>query len=113
MSKETLVQAYRTIQDLERRLKESRRASEDPIAIVGMACRFPGAQNPQEFFELLRDGRDCVAEVPRDRWDIDLHYDREPGVPGKMYTRSGCFLTRVDEFDAEFFQVAPREARMM
>src|SRR5438552_17248252 len=108
MAKETLLQAYRAIQDLGRRLKESQRASQDPIAIVGMACRFPGAQNPQEFFELLRDGRDSVSEVPRDRWDIDLSYDAAPGAPRKVYTRSGCFLVRVDQFRAEVLQLAPR-----
>jgi len=85
----------------------------DPIAIVGLGCRFPGADGPAAFWRLLTAGEDAVAEVPPDRWDNDAFYDPTPGTPGKMYTRKGGFLDRVDLFDAGFFGISPREAARM
>src|SRR5712691_8620738 len=86
----------------------------EPIAIVGMGCRFPGgAGSPAAFWALLRDGVDTVREVPADRWDIDDYYDPDPDAPGKMTSRYGAFLDQVDQFDPEFFGIAPREARRM
>ncbi|MEM9291840.1 MAG: beta-ketoacyl synthase N-terminal-like domain-containing protein [Acidobacteriota bacterium] len=85
----------------------------EPIAIVGLGCRFPGASSPQAFWNLLAGAVDAVAEVPDDRWDTDALYDAEPQTPGKMSTRWGGFLDRVDLFDAEFFGISPREAARM
>jgi acyl transferase domain-containing protein len=85
----------------------------EPIAIVGIGCRFPGANNPESFWELLRDGVDAITEVPADRWDVDAFYDPEPGIPGKMYTRYGGFIDQVDQFDPSFFGISPREAERM
>ncbi len=85
----------------------------EPIAIVGIGCRFPGAHNPESFWELLRDGVDAITEVPPDRWDVDAFYDPEPGTPGKMYTRYGGFIDQVDQFDPSFFGISPREAERM
>jgi acyl transferase domain-containing protein/acyl carrier protein len=85
----------------------------EPIAIVGIGCRFPGANNPESFWELLRDGIDAITEVPADRWDVDEFYDPEPGIPGKMYTRYGGFIDQVDQFDPSFFGISPREAERM
>ena len=82
----------------------------EPIAVVGLGCRFPGAENPAAFWQLLRSGSSAIAEVPTDRWDIDDYYDPEPGTPGKMYTRYGGFIDSVDQFDPEFFGISPREA---
>jgi len=82
----------------------------EPIAIVGIGCRFPDANGPDEFWKLLHDGVDAVTEVPPDRWNIDDLYDADPTVPGKMITRWGGFLDGVDHFDREFFGVSPREA---
>jgi myxalamid-type polyketide synthase MxaB len=83
----------------------------EPIAIVGIGCRFPGGtDDPQAFWELLRQGRDGLQEVPGDRWPIDHYYDPNPEAPGKMCTRWGGFLDRVDQFDADFFDISPREA---
>jgi len=84
-----------------------------PIAIVGMSCRFPGAPNVALFWSLLRDGIDAVREVPADRWDIATFYDPREGVAGKMVTRWGGFLDGVDQFDAEFFGISRREADRM
>ncbi len=83
----------------------------EPIAIVGMGCRFPGAQNPEQFWQLICNGIDAITEVPGDRWDIEALYD--PGNPSKMNTRWGGFLEQVDQFDAQFFGIAPREAVYM
>jgi acyl transferase domain-containing protein len=85
----------------------------EPIAVVGMGCRFPGAAEPEQFWQLLSEGRDAVTEVPPDRWDVDAFYDPDPDAPGKCYSRWGGFLDRVDEFDAAFFGISPREARQM
>ncbi len=83
----------------------------EPIAVIGMACRFPGdADTPQAFWELLRGGVDAISEVPPDRWDVDAYYDPDPDAPGKMASRWGGFIQRVQEFDAPFFNIAPREA---
>ena len=85
----------------------------EPIAIIGVGCRFPGAEHPEAFWQLLRNGVDAVREVPPDRWDIDALYDPTSGMPGKMNTRWGGFLREVDRFDPEFFGIAPREALYM
>jgi acyl transferase domain-containing protein/acyl carrier protein len=94
--------------------KRARASVDEPIAIVGLGCRFPGGANdPDAFWELLRSGTDAVTEVPRDRWDIDAYYDQDPDAPGKMTTRYGGFLDAVDGFDAAFFDISPGEADAM
>ena len=90
------------------------RAAAEPIAIVGMACRFPGgATDPERLWALLRDGVDVVGPVPRDRWDTDALYSPDPDAPGKLYMREGAFLERVDEFDPALFGISPLEASTM
>ncbi len=87
----------------------------DAIAIVGMGCRFPGgADSPDAYWNLLRQGQSAVTEIPPDRWDVDEFYDPNPETPGTMYTRWGAFLQDgVDRFDAAFFGISPREAADM
>ncbi len=86
----------------------------EPIAIIGIGCRFPGgADDPDTFFRLLLEGRDAITEVPKDRWNIDAYYSSDPDAPGKMYTRHGGFLRDIRGFDPEFFGIAPREAAGM
>ena len=93
------------------KLEAEERAKSEPIAVVSMACRFPGgADNPEAFWQLLRDGRHAIVEVPSDRWDVDAVYDSDPDAPGKTYARHGAFLSNIDSFDAEFFGISPREA---
>ncbi|MBD2208741.1 SDR family NAD(P)-dependent oxidoreductase [Nostoc linckia FACHB-104] len=82
----------------------------EPIAIIGIGCRFPGAKNPAAFWHLLCNGIDTITEVPKTRWDIDAFYDSDPATPDKMSTRWGGFLEQVDQFDPQFFNIAPREA---
>lgn len=86
---------------------------QEPIAIIGMGCRFPGAHNPQEFWQLLLSGTDAIREVPLDRWHLDALYDPNPARPGKMMSRWGGFLDHVDEFDWRAFRLLPREAKLM
>src|SRR5207249_5559238 len=90
-----------------------RRLDSEPIAIIGLGCRFPGAGDPEAFWRLLRDGVEAITEVPRDRWDVNAFYDLNPATPGKMNTRWGGFLEQVDLFDPHFFGIAPREAERM
>ncbi|MGQ9351920.1 type I polyketide synthase [Mycolicibacterium gilvum] len=85
-------------------------AADEPIAIVAVSCRFPGAPNPEAFWDLLSGGVDAIREVPEDRFDIDEFYDPDPDAAGKTYTRYGGFLDHIDEFDPEFFGISPREA---
>ncbi|XXY16953.1 SDR family NAD(P)-dependent oxidoreductase [Sorangium sp. So ce216] len=92
----------------------AKRVVTEPIAIVGMGCRFPGgADSPEALWKLLADGRDGLTDVPPGRWDVDALYDPEPGSPGKLYTRRGAFLREVEGFDASFFHISPREATVM
>jgi myxalamid-type polyketide synthase MxaE and MxaD len=85
----------------------------EPIAIVGIGCRFPGAHTPAAFWELLADGRDAVTEVPSGRWDSSSFYDADPQAVGKMVTKWGAFLDRIEQFDSFFFGISPAEARAM
>ena len=86
----------------------------EPIAVIGMGCRFPGgAANPAAYWELLRNGVDATGEVPPDRWDADAWCAEDFAAPGKTNTRRGGFLRQIDGFDAAFFGIAPREAERM
>ncbi len=84
----------------------------EPIAIIGLSCRFPQADSPQAFWDLLRNGVDAITEVPSDRWDVNEFHSETPD-PGKVTTRFGGFLDNVDLFDPAFFGISPREAARM
>ncbi|MCP5005610.1 MAG: type I polyketide synthase, partial [Planctomycetes bacterium] len=85
----------------------------EPIAIIGMSGRFPGAKDIQEFWLNLERGVDSVKEIPKDRWDIDQYFDPEPGKIGKIYSRCAGLLDNIDQFDPLFFNISPREAEQM
>jgi acyl transferase domain-containing protein len=108
-----LKQAVLAIEELQARLTAAEQARNEPIAIIGMGCRFPGADNLASFWKLLETGSDAVREVPESRWKIDDYYDPNPDAPGKMSSRWGGFLDAIDQFDPEFFGISPREATYM
>lgn len=85
----------------------------EPIAIVGMSCRFPGAPDLVSFWDLLRAGRDGVSDIPASRWDADAWYDRDPNAPGRTINRRGGFIEDVEGFDWRAFRISPREAKYM
>jgi iturin family lipopeptide synthetase A len=89
---------------------DNQKFDNEPIAITGMGCRFPGANNPDEFWELLVNGRDAIREVPAERWVIVRYYDADQNKPGKTYARHGGFIDQVDQFDSKFFGISPNEA---
>ncbi|MGB3354020.1 MAG: type I polyketide synthase, partial [Mycobacterium sp.] len=94
--------------------KASRVAGAEPIAVVGIGCRFPGGvTGPDSFWKLLESGTDAVTEVPADRWDAEAFYDPDLTAPGRMPTKWGAYLDDVSGFDADFFGISPREATSM
>lgn len=110
-----LRRSLNAIQVLREQMRELRSAAEEPIALVGMGCRFPGgADSPERFWELLRDGRDAITDVPPERWSADRFHSQVRDEPGTAYTRKGGFLTEdVHAFDGPFFGITDAEAREM
>lgn len=96
---------------LDRFIERSRPVFE-PIAIIGMSCRFPGAPNLESYWELIRDARCGMSPIPRDRWDNDSFFSAAGG-PGRTTVTNGGFLEAIDQFDASFFGITPREAAKM
>lgn len=105
-----LRRALMAIDDLQRKLDQLESARHEPIAVVGIGCRFPGAEDQDELWRNLMEGVDAVTEVPSSRWDVFEYFDPDPNAPGKSYTKWGGFIDNVDMFDAAFFGITPREA---
>ncbi|HWI20149.1 MAG TPA: type I polyketide synthase, partial [Vicinamibacterales bacterium] len=106
--------ALALLQRAEERIKTLERERREPIAVIGMSCRFPGGvTDPESFYELLSEGRDGICPVPADRWDADAWYGAEAGAPGKIHTRFGGFVPGCEQFDAAFFDISPREAESL
>lgn len=109
-----LKEAVVALQKMRAKLESVAQARIEPVAIIGIGCRYPGhVDTPDAFWQLLRDGVDAIGEIPRSRWDADAYYDPDPAAPGKMNTRWGGFLQDVERFDPRFFGIAPVEARSM
>jgi len=83
------------------------------IAVIGISGRYPGAENIQEFWKNLKEGRDCITEIPKERWDYSLYFDSGRNKPGKTYSKWGGFIKDVDKFDPRFFNISPREAETL
>lgn len=100
--------------ELQSRIEELESQRSEPIAIIGMACRVPGADTGLDgFWRLLAEGRDAITEIPPERWDCEAYYDPDPDTPGRMSTKWGGFLADVAGFDAPFFGISRREAASM
>ncbi|MFL9906609.1 SDR family NAD(P)-dependent oxidoreductase [Paraburkholderia sp. RL17-337-BIB-A] len=109
--RDLLTRALVQIESMQRELKRFENAKNEPIAIVGMGCRYPGgADSPDEFWQLLQQGYSGVCEIPADRFEVDDYFNPDPEEPGKIYVRHGAFLGRVKEFDSQFFNISPNEA---
>jgi hypothetical protein len=110
-NRDRLKSALIAIREMRSKLDAIESAKKEPIAIIGIGCRFPGGANdPETFWQILHEGIDAISEVPSDRWNIDEYYDPDPDSPGKMYVRNAGFIREVDRFDAKFFGITPREA---
>jgi acyl transferase domain-containing protein len=106
-------QALLALEQMRERLAAAEQAGREPVAVIGIGVRVPGASDPEAFWTLLREGVDATSDIPPDRWDVDAFYDPDPDAIGKINAKRGGFLAEVDRFDAEFFGVSPREARSM
>ena len=108
-----LKRALLAVEEMQDRLAQIESARREPLAIIGMGCRFPGAPDPDAFWQLLERGGDAIGEVPESRWSLSDYFSSDVDAPGKMMTRWGGFLDQVDRFDSEFFGISPREAALM
>ncbi len=94
-------------------INKNTRSNDDEIAIVGMACRFPGANDCEEFWQNLEKGANSIGEIPPQRWSVEKYYSQDPDEPNKSISKWGGFIEGVDLFDADFFAISPREAQRM
>ncbi|MDB6129467.1 MAG: hypothetical protein JWM04_574, partial [Verrucomicrobiales bacterium] len=102
------------LRELRSRVKQLERSTAEPVAIVGMGCRFPGdIHSPDDYWSLLLEGREAIGEVPKDRWDSERWYSADKQEPGRIYCRHGGFLKDIDQFDPGFFGITPREANLI
>ncbi|WP_280272224.1 type I polyketide synthase [Nocardia wallacei] len=113
--REYLKRAAGELQSLRSRLAEVEGGLCEPVAVVGMGCRFPGeVMGPKDLWDVVFEGRDVVSGIPDDRgWDVEGFFDPRVGVAGKSYVREGGFVGGVGDFDAGFFGISPREASAM
>lgn len=107
---ERMARAMQAIERLQEKLKRYEAAAHEPIAIIGLGCRFPGGEDPEAFWHMLDNGTDAISKVPTDRWDADAFHDPQPGTPAKSIANEAGFIASPQTFDAAFFGLSPREA---
>jgi acyl transferase domain-containing protein len=105
--------ALQEIERLQRKLGRLEQQLHEPVAVVGLGCRFAGANSPDDLWRRLLDGADGVRDVPSDRWDVERYFDADPDAAGRIYCRAGSFLDDIASFDASFFGISAREAAML
>ena len=110
MSRERLALFARRLHE---RLEEEESRRREPIAIIGLGCRFPGANDPSMFWKLLESNSDAITEVPTERWNKAIYYNPDPDVSGTTYCWHGGFLEGIELFDPGFFGISPRESKRM
>ncbi len=108
-----LKEALQEIRRLRMESEQKNLAENEPVAILSLACRFPGANTPEDLWKNVRGGVDSIQPIPADRWDRLAYFDPDPDTPGKMICTSGGFLNDVRHFDASFFGISPREAKYL
>ncbi len=112
--RELLREAFSALEKMQQKLETVQRAGREAIAVIGMACRLPGGvSKPEDYWDLLIQGRDAIQPVPANRWDVSQYYDADPSSPGKIHAPFGGFLDNIDLFDAAFFGISRREAESM
>ena len=108
-TQELMLNALKEIKTLKRQLAKYEKANHEPIAIIGMSCRYPGgSSSPDAFWQNLYNGVDCITQQENnERWNMDDLYDPNPDAPGKIYSKGLGIIDAPDQFDAEFFGVSP------
>src|SRR5262245_30677278 len=102
------------IERMEAKLQQAERSMSAPVAVIGLGCRFPGGANsPERYWENLRNGVDAISEAPQERWNLEDYRGSGLDDQERSFCRYAGFLDHVDQFDAEFFSISPREARMI
>src|SRR5258706_13126835 len=112
--RELLQRAVLAVDRAKERANQLEERQREPIAIVGIGCKFPGpCEGPDAFWDRLSQGFDAITEVPEDRWSLSGWWDQDPEAPGRMYSRHGGFVADIDRFDHAFFGISPKEAARM
>lgn len=111
--KSLLTNAYISLKRLKIEKENLEAEKTEPIAIIGMSCRFPSANSIDEYWELLKNGIDAISDIPSTRWNVEDYFDKNPDISGKMYTRKGGFIENMNQFDAKFYGIAPKEANQI
>lgn len=110
-TKSLLKSALLELESMQAALRRAESAKTEPIAVIGLSCRFPGgAGSPEAYWRLLESGKSGVCEIPADRFAVDDYYHPDRAVAGKIYTRYGAFLDRIADFDPQFFGISGGEA---